>query len=194
MTRRHLVSALVGAVCAAVCASAGCSNGNQGAVSVRWRIIDRSSGVSYDPRYAGSDTTNGACFLCGTAGQRVCPDPAEQVWWVDKVELQVVDTATNQPIAIAPFNCTDRERTTAFTIPDGRYQLSLRAYRLTEGARDGGAIDCDPKDCACEWATPPPVIRDIKSAEITNLDVIEVGVEPPPPAMTSDGTTPSCRR
>jgi hypothetical protein len=168
MTRRHLVGALL----VWAWALAGCSNGNQGAVSVRWRIVDQSSGVSHDPRTLGNNKS-GACFLCiGGEGVRDCPDPATQEWWVDQVELTIVDTATNQQVPIEPFPCKDRERTTPFTIPQGRYALSLRADRLTTPAY------CE-KDCSRQWPTPPPAIRDIKPAEITNLDVIEVLVESP---------------
>jgi hypothetical protein len=166
MTRRHLVGALL------AWAWAGCSNGNQGAVSVRWWIVDQSSGARYDPRGQGNDKS-GACFLCGKAGVNECPDPATQVWWVDQVELKVVDTATNQQVPIEPFPCRDRERTTPFIIPQGRYALSLRADRLT-------TPDYCDKDCSRQWPTPTPAIRDIKPAEITNLDVIEILVEPPP--------------
>src|SRR5579864_3717113 len=42
---------------------AGCSDGQDGAVSVRWRIVDLQTGVTYDPRQQfGTQPPGGECF------------------------------------------------------------------------------------------------------------------------------------
>jgi hypothetical protein len=135
-----------------------CSDGNLGAVSVRWRIVDLESSVGYDPRSQGQ--TDGSC-----AGP-------QQEWVVNHIRLTVTDPAGGE-LAIDPptavlFSCRQREATTSFKIPLGRFAFDLCPFST------------DPAVCD-EGVTPAPTIRTVRQAEIINLDVIEIGVRPPPP-------------
>ena len=56
----------------------------------------------------------------------------------------------------------------AFRIPPGTWALSLRAYN--PAAPQAGD----------EGTTPSPVIRDVRAASITKLDVIQIAVHRPP--------------
>lgn len=174
MTRRLPLAALL--LCAL---QIGCSDGNQGAVSVRWRITDLSTGVTYDPLDRADPNGSGAC-LC-TAGDRAAGCAQSYGWIVHNVRLEVADPVTNVPLALPDsevlFLCKSREATTPFRIPAGTWALSLRAY--------------NPADLAAgdEGSTPPPVVREVRQAAITNLDVIQIAVHPPPvfPPMPDAG-------
>jgi hypothetical protein len=166
-------------VLALVCA--GCSEGTDGAISVRWRIVDLTTGFNYDPRQqvfpTGARTVTGdpfptgscGCLPDGTPGGCAGSGPG---WEVDVVRLVVVDPENPAAAPIAPdkakFLCNQREATTPFAIKPGRYALSLAAFTVAGGleTRTG--------------ATPAPTVRTIKQGEIVNLDVVEIGVHPIP--------------
>jgi hypothetical protein len=137
----------------------GCADGDMGAVSVRWRIVDLQSFVGYDPRTQG--LSDGSC--AGPNGE----------WVVNKLRLTVADPDSGAPVDISPpysviFTCRQREATTSFQIPLGRWAFNLCAFSM------------DPEVCD-EGVTPAPTIRIVRKAEIINLDVIEIGVRPPAP-------------
>jgi hypothetical protein len=153
---------LTGLILASVLAAlAGCSEGDLGAVSVRWRIVDLQTSIGYDPKSL-PDVGNGSC-----------PGPG---WVVDNVRIQVKDPITGAPVPVQMkfviFTCRQREATTSFNIPLGRFAFDLCAF------------SSDPQICD-EGVTPAPLIRTVKQAEIINLDVIEIGVRPrnPPPIL-----------
>jgi len=129
----------------------GCSNGSQGAVSFRWRILDQCTGETFDPA-EHADVATGACV--------------DQGWRIDVVRLhaQRLDAAAD-PLQF-DFSCDGREGTTPFQIPAGEYSLSVA------GLRPGSA---SIQECI-EAITPPPVVRSVKDAEITNIDVIQLNV------------------
>jgi hypothetical protein len=149
----------------ALLAFAACSDGNSGAVSVRWRIVDLTNGSNYDPKQYGA--ADGSC-MCGGNGP-TCP--GEPDWRVQRVRLQIVDEANGLAAPIDPalleFACDTREATTPFLVPAGRYALSLEAFNFFDPDSPAGV-------------TPPPLVRSIIDAEIVNLDVIEIGVNPLP--------------
>lgn len=151
---------------------AGCA-GDGAAVSVRWRVVDLSSGGLYDPReQAGSD---GACRcvprnLEGTGGS--CA--ATYGWTVPAVRLVVEDPETREQVmtdsAALVFRCAAREATTPFILPVGTFGLSLRGY----------APEDPVADARLALGAPPPVIRKLIAAEKVSLDVVEIGVFPEP--------------
>ncbi len=149
----------------ALLSCAACSDGNLGAVSVRWRIVDLTNGSNYDPKQYGA--ADDSC-MCGGNGPSC---PGEPDWRVQRVRLQIVDELSGQAPAIDPtlleFACDTREATTPFRVPAGRYALSLQAFNFFEPGGPAGD-------------TPPPLVRSIIDAEIVNLDVIEIGVNPLP--------------
>jgi hypothetical protein len=165
MTRRLSLAALL-----LLALQTGCSDGNQGAVSVRWRITDLSTGVTYDPLDRGASDGSGAC-VC-QAGDRAAGCAASYGWVVHAVRLIVADPESGAPVAVADpyvlFACKSREATTPFHIPPGSWALSLRAYN--PAAPQAGD----------EGTTPAPVVRDVRAASITKLDVIQIGVHRPP--------------
>lgn len=166
MTRRLSGGAL--ALLALAALGSGCADGDLGAVSVRWRLTDLSTGVSYDPMDRAAPDGSGACACapgdvaagCGTAG-----------WRVDRVRLEVTDPVSGAPVPIDDryvlFPCRQREATTPFQIPPGTWALSLRAYDPANPARDQGS-------------TPAPAVREVRKAAITTLDVIQIAVSPLP--------------
>lgn len=165
MTRRGLPLLLVTVVGWAV----GCDVGDKGAVTVRWRIVDNSTGTDYDPR----DHSQGNACAC-TAGEGGGCEP-DFSWIVHDVRIVVGDPTTGIEIGGIPesdivFPCRDREATTRFDIPTGGpWAFSLRAYNASLGT--GSAV---------EGTTPLPTLRQVRKAEIVNLDVIEIAVHPLP--------------
>jgi hypothetical protein len=163
MTRRHLVLLF---------ALASCQTGDQGAVSMRWRVVVQETGAGYDPRDTGQP--GGACQLTsdhavpGTGNN--CRETVQ--WTVHRIRLQVNDPVTglsrNVPNSITEFDCRAREATTSFDIPLGVHALSLCAFNPATPDR------CDEGD------TPPPAVREVKKAEIANLDVVEISVHEQP--------------
>jgi len=160
---------------------AGCSQGSDGAISVRWRIVDLTTGANYDPRQqvfpAGALTPAGQPFPAGSCGCLAESMPGGCAgsgpgWEVDVVRLLVVDPENPTAVPIAPdharFLCNQREATTPFEIKLGRYALSLAAFTVAGGVETRVG------------ATPAPTVRTIKTGEIVNLDVVEIGVHPNP--------------
>jgi len=150
---------------------AGCADGDQGAVSVRWRIVDLQSAVGYDPRAQGA--ADGSC---------IGPDGA---WVVHNIALMVADPVTGAVIAIDPpteilFSCRQREATTGFRIPLGRFTFDLCPFSTDSTV-------CD------EGVTPGPAIRTVRKAEIINLDVIQIGVRAPRPMLPVPTPGPATR-
>jgi hypothetical protein len=142
--------------------SAGCT-GTGGAVSVRWRISELGTGKLYDPRDINDST--GTCCKDAHAGE--CA--AQPGWRVTRVQLRLIDQATEQPLANAPNGldspCSARELTTPFELPPGIYAISLRAY-------DPAMPDL------IEAESPLPEIRTLRNSEIVSLDVVELSVVP----------------
>lgn len=146
---------------------AGCQ-GNGGAVSVRWRIADLSTGETFDPMSTAAN--DGSC--CSDL------DPAKQcafasIWVVRAVNVTLRDPTSDLPIeGVAPktFPCQKREDTTAFDLPSGSYAIGLTA-EVFDGAgnRTAGVV-------------PPPEVHTIVRGEVVNLQDIEIGVHPLPSA------------
>jgi hypothetical protein len=145
--------------------AAGCQ-GNGGAVSVRWRISDLSTGETFDPMSTAAN--DGSC--CSDL------DPAKQcavssIWVVRAVSVTLRDPTTGQPIeGVAPktFPCQKREDTTAFDLPSGSYAIGLTAPAFD------GAGNPAPSE------VPPPEVHTIVRGDVVNLQDIEIGVHPLP--------------
>jgi hypothetical protein len=151
-----------------------CNKGDGGAVSFRWRLIDKGtkdragSGRIYDPgEFVGED---GACACDGRNDGR-CTGVS---WSVTRVKLEVRDPKTLQvpPEVLdgdVTFPCRQREATTPFIVPTREngepWALSLRAF---DPAAPPGTPD--------QGSTPAPDVRFVPPAEIVNLDVIEISV------------------
>ena len=142
---------------------AACSSDKLGAVSFRWRLVDKSSGTLTTARdYAQPD---GSC-LC-TKGQRDCPTSCG--WRVTKVRLHASSLVGGVPMPIdlaeqdVEFPCSVGEATTAFRIPAGTLALSIDGY--------------DPAPPHMIQATgPAPQVRTIVPAQVVNLDIVELAV------------------
>ena len=146
--------------------ASGCS-GSGGAVSVRWRIAERSTGALHDPRDV-ADASGTCCAVrdsqLGCAGQ-----PG---WHITRVRLELTEIlaeeGTEQPLANPPAGldapCRSRELTTPFELPTGTFAVALKAF-------DPAAPD------AIEAESPSAEIRTIHRAEIVSLDVVELSVE-----------------
>ena len=139
---------------------------NGAAVSVRWLIVDLTRGSLVKPNDASISQPDGSC------GANVAPLPA---WRIEKVRLVVADAVTGDPVLPADdkrllFNCNQREAITPFSLPVGTFALSLRAVDF---GMDGGMDDLSV-------VTPAPSVRQLKSAEVVNLDVEELGIHPVP--------------
>lgn len=154
--------------------------GDRGAVSFRWRILDKTTGLLSDPRDHGGE--GGACLKrTNQTILRNC-EPFGDGWWIKHVRLDVADPVSGQKTFIesrfVEFTCRTREATTEFEIPLGTWALSVRAVNPP-----------DPP-CAKVGTTPPPQVRDVKKGEIVNLDVIEIAVNPLPRSEPTDMTPP----
>jgi hypothetical protein len=147
--------------------AAGCQ-GNGGAISVRWRISNLSTGETFDPMSAMAN--DGSC--CSDL------DPANQcdvisIWVVRAVTVTLRDPTTNLPVpGVAPktFPCKDREQTTAFELPSGTFAMGL-----TADAFDG-------RGNPVPSVVPPPEVHTIVRGEVVNLQDIQIGVQPLPSA------------
>src|SRR5437588_8941850 len=146
-------------------AAAACQ-GNGGAVSVRWRIADLSTGKSIDPFDARAN--DGSC--CSDHDDaRQCLTTS--VWVVRSVNVVLRDPTTDQPIVgVVPrlFPCEKRESTTAFDLPAGTFAIGLTADVFDgEGNPAPGVV-------------PPPEVHTIVRGEVVNLQDIQIGVQPLP--------------
>ncbi len=177
--RSFAAAALVGIVLAG-----GCSDGTDGAISVRWHVVDLTTGANYDPHLttfpSSARTDGGGPFTPGSCG--CLPDgvpggcPGSTGWEIDQVLLRVVDPSTGAAIDTFEYPCNQREATTPFSIPAGRFALSLEAL---DDAGDGQIAT---------GVTPAPTVRTIIENEIVNLDVVEIGVHANPLGAADGGT------
>ena len=151
--------------------AAGCQ-GPGGAVSVRWRIVDLSTGESFDPSGNEAATDDGSCCRPPhPAGQ--CDFSAE--WVVRNVSITLRDPTTGELVlAGESFKCSQREKTTKFVLPTGTFAIGLDAAVV-----DGHGMPVPV-------FLPPPEVRTIVRAEVVNLQIIEVGVHRLPPLPLID--------
>jgi hypothetical protein len=145
--------------------AAGCQ-GSGGAVSVRWRVVDLSTGESFDPSGSEAATDDGSCCRLPHPGG-LCDFAAE--WVVRNVSIALRDPSTGELVLVGePFRCSQREKTTRFVLPTGTFAIGLDAAVF-----DGHGA---PRPVYL----PPPEVRTIVRAEVVNLQIIEVGVHPLP--------------
>jgi hypothetical protein len=141
--------------------AAGCQ-GEGGAVSVRWQIVDLTRGNLIRPNDVGRGD--------GSCGHEEPDGSPVETWVIPRVRLVVADPKSGAEVIAADdkrliFNCSQREGTTPFSLPLGQYAMSLLA------------VDADT-----EVVTPAPAVRTLKRAELVSLDVVELGIHPPPRA------------
>lgn len=136
--------------------------GDGGAVSVRWRIVERETGALHDPRNISD--ASGACCANG-ASERPCD--TQPGWRITRVRLVFTDPMTGAELVVPPVgldaSCSARELTTPFELPEGLYAIALRAF-------DPGA------PAVIQAQSPSPELRSVRKAEIVNLDVVELSV------------------
>lgn len=150
----------------ATLAAAGCQ-GNGGAVSVRWRISDLSTGETFDPGGNVKANDGSCCSDLDTAHN--CDVRA--IWVVRSVDVTLRDPTTDQPVPnVAPrrFPCEKRESTTAFDLPPGTYAIGLTADVF------------DGQGNPAPGVVPPPEVHTIVRGEVVNLQDIQIGVQPLP--------------
>jgi hypothetical protein len=161
-------SCMIALTASAAIVSLGGCQGNGGAVSVRWRINDLSTGQTFDPMDAGSND-GFCCSNVDKAGDCL----SVSVWVVRNVSIVLSDPTTDVPvpgIAARTFPCNERESTTAFDLPEGRFAIGLTAESFDGTGDPAPAI------------VPPPEIRTIVRGDVVNLQDIEIGVQPLPSA------------
>jgi hypothetical protein len=161
VTARSIISCML-----AVFFGVGCQ-GNGGAISVRWRIVDLSTGVNYDP--GSVKDVNGFC-CCSRNSDNVCD--SSNLWVIKSVSIDLSDATTGVPIAdnLPSFPCSIREKTTDFVVTPGTFAMSLGAVnQIGVGLSMPAPV-----------ALPPPSVRTIIKGDVVNLDVIEIGVHPLP--------------
>ncbi len=134
--------------------------GDGGAVSVRWRIVERETGAIHDPRDVSDET--GEC--CANPAVKCAAQPG---WHVSRVRLVFTDPSSEAQLANPPAGldatCRARELTTPFELPEGLYAIALRAF--------------DPAaPIVIQAQSPSPELRTVRKAEIANLDVVELSV------------------
>jgi hypothetical protein len=141
--------------------TAGCI-GPGGAVSVRWRIVERETGARFDPDDV--DDGNGVCCQQRDAQLGCTGQPG---WHVNRVALEFRDPVTSELVPDLPMGldapCSARELTTPFELDEGSFAIQVRAF--------------DPSEPAVAQAlSPSPELRDVKRGEIVNLDIVELSV------------------
>ena len=147
---------------------AGCSR-DKGAVLVRWRLVDSSTGqgpvtcsATAAPELAREDR---ACCARVTSERSGSSDVI-----IDHIRLraQLVSQGTGGTTFIEAtcasccFICSLTESTTFFELDPGEYKLWIEALRC-------GVV---------VGVTPPALVRRVIAGEITNLNSIEVRVDP----------------
>jgi hypothetical protein len=140
--------------------------GNGGAVSVRWRISNLSTGETWDPSTARSNDGS-CCSDHDVAGN--CDTTS--IWVVRSVSVILRDPASDAPVpGVEPrtFPCKQRESTTAFDLPAGTFAIGLTADVF------------DGHGNPAPGALPPPEVHTIVRGEVVNLQDIEIGVQPLP--------------
>jgi hypothetical protein len=135
---------------------------------VRWRIGERDTGKIYDP-FDAQDGAGGCLQPCD-ATQRDCANAPR--WRVTRVHLVLADTETGAEVPAPPAgldsNCDARELTTPFTLPEGLFSITLRAF--------------DPAMPELVQAeSPSPELRVLRRGEIVNLDIVVLAVLGAPP-------------
>ncbi len=149
--------------------AAGCQ-GDGGAVSVRWRIVDLSTGQAWDANDKNIDFQG---KFCCRVEDKTCNSSNWLVYEVYVVLANAetgvaMDLGSEEPIA----PCAARELTSKFDLPTGTWAISLAA---------------NASDMGTPVVTPAPQLRDIESGAVVNLDVVEIGVDPlPRPLPTPD--------
>ena len=142
----------------------GCQ-GNGGAVSVRWRIADLSTGQTFDPmQVAAADRT-----CCSDVVANSCSPYS--IWVVRSVSVTLRDPSTGVPVGgVGPrtFPCELRESTTAFDLPAGTFAIGLSADVFDGMGNPAPAV------------VPPPEVHTIVRGEVVNLQDIQIGVQPLP--------------
>ncbi|HWE27564.1 MAG TPA: hypothetical protein VHB97_06145 [Polyangia bacterium] len=141
-------------------------NGDGGAVSVRWRIANLSTGETFDPMSARA--SDGSCCSDHDQARQCLPT---SIWVVHSVSVVLRDPSTDEPVAgVAPrtFPCDKRESTTAFDLPAGTFAIGLTAD-IFDGAGN-----------PAPGVVPPPEVHTIVRGEVVNLQDIEIGVQPLP--------------
>ncbi|HXU68520.1 MAG TPA: hypothetical protein VN947_04285 [Polyangia bacterium] len=158
----------IAAVALTAVAVGGCQ-GNGGAVSVRWRIDNLSTGATFDPMMAAA--SDGSCCSDVVTGG-LCA--TYSIWVVRSVSVVLQDPTTGQPSGVAPreFLCEKRESTTEFDLPPGTYAIGLEAKVF------------DGTGAPAPFVVPPPETRTILRGEVVNLQDIEIGVQPLPSAKS----------
>ena len=146
--------------------AAGCQ-GNGGAVSVRWRVANLSTGATFDP--AGNVKANDGSCCSDLDNAHNCD--VGSIWVVRSVDVTLRDPTTGQPVPnVAPrrFPCVNRESTTAFDLPAGTFAIGLTADVF------------DGHGNPVPGVVPPPEVHTIVRGEVVNLQDIEIGVQPLP--------------
>jgi hypothetical protein len=157
---------------------AGCQ-GDGGAVSVRWRIVDLSTGANYDP--GDVKAGDGSCCRCHTQAICATQDDCVNTWQIESVTVELADATTGAPIAsnLPSFPCSLREKTTGFTLTPGTFAISLAARNQIG----------DGMNVPAPVSLPPPSVRTVIRGDVVNLDVIEIGVNPLPLPRQETGVT-----
>jgi hypothetical protein len=172
VTRKRLALVLCTTFAIVPLLAAGCADGELGAVSVRWRIVDKQTGIVSDPRNVADPLVPGGCACTPPSG--ACPRGCG--FKIARVQLRVTDPTTGAEIPVDDrytlFDCARGEATTGFRIPEGEHALSLRAFDPAEPDRP-------------QATTPPPVLRQLSRGAIVNLDLVELAVDPFPLASPS---------
>ena len=148
----------------------------KGAVVVRWRLVDGTTSAGTVASSCDARAPDAAC-CARVASQKyastVNSSGAHDVN-IDSIRLHIQRTAdVNQPGALEVpcasccFTCAsdnDRggEHTTNFELPEGDYKLWLSFLRCGLPIGD----------------VPPAVVRHVTAGEITNLNAIEIRIDP----------------
>jgi len=142
----------------------GCSKGSFGAVSFRWRLVDKASGQLVSARDYPDPSGSGGCRCF--RGQVGCV--ASCGWAVGRVRLHASQLVDGVPTPIAldqattEFACSVGEATTPFRLPAGTLTLSVDGY--------------DPDSDVIQATGPSPIIRTIVPTQVVNLDIVELAI------------------
>lgn len=160
--KRFWLAAAISILCSLLSA---CQD-SDGAVNFRWRIVDKETGLAYDPRDRAllNESAPGSCICAAENTGAQCPAAG---WRIDRIRLRVLSTTDGaaQPLddADVSFTCRQREATTSFRVPIGIWAFRLEGY--------------DPASGALQSSSAAAIVRQVKRAEIVNLDIIEMGVD-----------------